>query len=377
MNDVVQDSSVELLEHKLPSGLVLAQATLNVQATLNSLSLAMIRQLDAALRSWAIRDDIAAVVLTGSGDKAFCAGGDIQALYFAMQQNHQHGEQVDRYPFEFFAQEYRLDYLIHTYNKPVICIGHGIVMGGGMGIFSAAKFRVLTETSKLALPEITIGLFPDAGASWSLSRMAAHQALFLGMTGSHLNPTDALTVGLGTHVVPQNERAGLLTALTTLPFTVDADSNEGLIVGLLDALPCVTLPDGEIHQVPEHSIDYTDLASQTQHLFTLQGKSPWIDRGLGNLRKGCPTTAGIVLEQLHRCKDTSLADMFRMEYNIASHCAINTDFAEGVRALLIDKDGAPRWRYTDLQTLPRAHVLSHFEALESPHPLADLGAAAV
>ncbi len=139
----------------------------------------------------------------------------------------------------------------------------------------------------------------------------------------------------------------------------------------------MTLPAGEIQQVPEHPIDYTDLAAQARHLLSLQGTSPWIDRGLANLQKGCPTTAGIVLEQLHRSAGMSLADMFRMEYNIASHCAINTDFAEGVRALLIDKDGAPKWQYADLQTLPRAHVLSHFEALQSPHPLADLGSTSV
>ncbi len=198
----------------------------------------MTRQLDAALRKWSVREDIAAVVLTGSGDKAFCAGGDIQALYVAMQKNHLRGEVVDHYPFEFFAEEYQLDYLIHTYNKPVICIGHGIVMGGGMGIFSAARFRILTQTSKLALPEITIGLFPDAGATWSLSRMAAHQALFLGMTGSHLNPSDALTVGLGTHVVAQDERAGLLHKLTALPFTADPDTNGNLIDGSAGSAAC-------------------------------------------------------------------------------------------------------------------------------------------
>jgi enoyl-CoA hydratase/carnithine racemase len=373
MSDVSEHSSVVLTEHSLASQLVLAEATLNVESTLNSLNLEMIQLLTQALDNWSKRPEVVAVLLTGAGEKAFCAGGDIQALYRAIVSNHQAEEVVNAYPFDFFAQEYALDYQLHTYHKPVICLGHGVVMGGGMGLFSAAEFRVSTERSKLALPEITIGLFPDAGATWSLNQMAPHQAVFLGLTGSHVNAADALTVGLATHVVPHAERSTLLTMLKSVSFSKDADANTQAIADALASLPAVDLPEGEIQQLPDFAITLDNLARQVQALENLEGQSRWIDRGLQNLRGGCPTTAGIVLEQLRRSTDMSLADMFRMEYNIACHCATNLDFAEGVRALLIEKDGSPHWQYPDIDTLPEAHVMAHFSSFETPHPLAGLG----
>jgi enoyl-CoA hydratase/carnithine racemase len=372
MSNAIEQSSVVFTEHELDSQLILAEATLNVESTLNSLNLEMIQLLSQALDEWAERPEVVAVLLTGAGEKAFCAGGDIQALYRAIVSNHQANEVVNRYPFDFFAQEYALDYLLHSYSKPVVCLGHGVVMGGGMGLFSAARFRVATERSKLALPEITIGLFPDAGATWSLNQMAPHQAVFLGLTGSHVNATDALTVGLATHVVPHAKRETLLAILKAASLSDNAALNMQLIADALASLPEVEMPAGEFQQLPAFATTFDNLTKQVQVLDELQGHSRWIDRGLQNLHSGCPTTAGIVLEQLRRSSDMSLADMFRMEYNIACHCAINQDFAEGVRALLIEKDGSPSWQYPDINTLPQAHVLDHFSTFETPHPLAGL-----
>jgi len=372
MSNVMEQGSVVFSEHMLASHLVLAEARLNVESTLNSLNLEMIQLLTQALDDWAKRPEVVAVLLTGAGEKAFCAGGDIQALYHAIVENNQAKAVINRYPFEFFAQEYALDYLLHSYSKPVICLGHGVVMGGGMGLFSAARFRVATERSKLALPEITIGLFPDAGATWSLNQMAPHQAVFLGLTGSHLNAADALAVGLATHVVPHAEREILLAKLKAVSFTEDTASNMQLIADSLAGLPDVEMPVAEIQQLPVFATTFDDLVKQVQVLDGLQGLSKWIDRGLQNLHGGCPTTAGIVLEQLRRSADMSLAEMFRMEYNIACHCATNLDFAEGVRALLIEKDGSPNWQYPDINTLPQAHVMAHFSTFETPHPLSGL-----
>ena len=120
-------------------------------------------------------ESVAAVVLTGSG-RAFSAGGDIQALYRAMAANHQAGERVDDYPYDFFEREYRLDYALHTYPKPLVALGHGVIMGGGLGIFAAADFRVVAENVRIALPEVSIGLFPDAGGTWLLKQLPEHEA---------------------------------------------------------------------------------------------------------------------------------------------------------------------------------------------------------
>lgn len=367
-------SDLPVLVHEIDvgSGLSVGHAQLNAEATLNSLSLEMIDLLDAALRKWADNASVAAVVITAVGDKAFCAGGDIQALYHAIGANHAAGEVVDDYPFRFFEQEYRLDYLLHTFAKPVVCLGHGIVMGGGLGIFSASRYRVLTDRSRLAVPEITIGLFPDAGASWTLGNMQPHHAAFLGLTGSHVNATDSLLTAMGTHVTDHGQREAWLTGLLALSWSGDNTQDHQLVQDYLDALPSVAMPDSELSHVPQRHIDAQDLLGEARAIFALEGSSKWIDRGIGNLRNGCPVTAGIVMEQLRRVPALSLADTFRMELTIATHCANNPDFLEGVRALLIDKDNAPQWSSTSLEDLSKEYVLSHFEPPWPSHPLADL-----
>ena len=143
---------VVLEERSTTSGHTLGIATLNFEKTLNSLSLPMIEILAPALARWNERNDVVAVLLRGAGERAFCAGGDIQALYHGMNRNHAAGMQVDDYPSRFFEAEYRLDYAIHSSRKPVICFGHGVVMGGGLGLFSAAQYRLVTATASMAAP---------------------------------------------------------------------------------------------------------------------------------------------------------------------------------------------------------------------------------
>lgn len=367
-----EENSVLVAEHEGAGGLVVGHAQLNVEVTLNALSLAMIRLLEAALRDWAAREEVVAVVITAAGDKAFCAGGDVQALYRAIDANHTAAEVVDDYPFRFFEEEYRLDFLIHTYPKPLLTLGHGIVMGGGLGILCASQFRVLTDRSRLAVPEITIGLFPDAGASWTLGKMQPHHASYLALSGSHVNAADSLVTGMGTHVIGHDSRAPWLQDLLQLPWSSERRANETLLSTWLEEGAGLTLADSELVNVPEREVDFLDLPGEVAALYELQGTSKWIDRGVGNLRNGCPTTAGIIVEQLHRVGAMSLADSFRMELTVATHCAQNTDFREGVRALLIDKDNTPDWAFGSIDALPRDHVLSHFVPPWDQHPLADL-----
>ena len=174
----------------------LGVATLNSEKTLNSLSLGMIDLLNPKLDAWEADPAIDAVILRGAGGRAFCAGGDIQALYASMTEDSTLAL-ADR----FFAQEYRLDYRLHRYPKPVVCLGTGIVMGGGLGLFIASSVRIVAPRSRIAMPELTIGLFPDAGASWLLKRLPWHLAAFLAMTGAQISGADALHIGLATHAV--------------------------------------------------------------------------------------------------------------------------------------------------------------------------------
>ena len=367
------DSPVVVAEYPVAGGRIVGHAQLSVPSTLNSLSLDMTRLLHKAYDDWAAREEVAAIVITGSGDKAFCAGGDIQALYRAICENHAAGEQVNDYPFRFFEEEYRLDYALRTATKPVITIGHGIVMGGGLGIFGSSQFRVLTERSRLAVPEITIGLFPDAGGTWTLGQMQPHHASFLGLTGSHANATDSLACGMGTHVVAHGERETLLDDLKALPWADDAAANSALVAECLAARTAPDLPVGELGAVAERVPDYADFTGEIAAVRSLAGQSDWVDRGIANLNNGCPTTAGIVVEQLRRVRQLDMAGSYRLELTVATHCALNDDFQEGVRALLIDKDNAPRWKFGSLEKLEWSHVLSHFDDPWPEHPLADLG----
>lgn len=368
-----EDAVVVLREIAVAGGRALGHAELNVESTLNSLSLDMIRLLTPALEDWRMRDEVVGVLITARGEKAFCAGGDIQALYHSIGENHAAGKIVNDYPYRFFAEEYRLDYALHTFPKPVLTIGHGIVMGGGLGIFGASRFRVLTEKSRLAVPEITIGLFPDAGGTWTLGRMQTHHASFLGLTGSQVNATDAQLCGMGTHLVAHNERHDLFHSLLGLNWGDDVKANIAMVEDLLDRLPVPDSPPGELALVEEREVFTDDFQREIATTRQLAGRSAWIDRGLSNLKNGCPTTAGIVLEQLRRVPQMSLAETFRMEFTVASHCADNKDFHEGVRALLIDKDNAPRWHDADLEQIDWGHVMSHFIEASTPHPLTDLG----
>ncbi|MCZ6711423.1 MAG: enoyl-CoA hydratase/isomerase family protein [Gammaproteobacteria bacterium] len=360
---------VLLFEHAAGSGCVLAEARLNLEPTLNSLSLEMIDIIDPALQNWAARPEIVAVLFTGSGDRAFCAGGDIQALYHAMVRNHQHGEVVDAYPFEFFEREYRFDYRIHTYPKPIIAVGHGVVMGGGVGILSAARYRVVTERSRIAMPEVTIGLFPDAGQTWLLRNMPQHQATFLGVTGSHMNGSDAMAVGLATHRVAGESRHEIRDALCAAQWLGDADA---VVNEVLSGLETGDFPDGQVHLIPETLSPAGEFGAVIAAINALKGTSDWIDGGIAAMNTGCPTTVGIVVEQLKRAGSMELADTFRMEMTVATHCANNHDFAEGVRALLIEKDNAPAWQFGDLASLPMAYIDDHFVEPWPQNPLSDL-----
>lgn len=365
------NSQVLIEEHATRDGRVVAEVTLNVEATLNSLSLDMARTIADALRAWRNDERIACVLFRGAGERAFCAGGDIQALYAAMVKNHAAGRVIDDYPWRFFEHEYRLDYLIHVFPRPVVALGHGVVMGGGLGIFSASRFRVVTEASRIACPEVTIGLFPDAGATWLLRNLAPAAAAFLGCTGSHINGADALHSGIGTHGVAAASRDKVLAALAGLGYAGD-DSDAARVDAVLTTLPAAPMPDLQLHAVPDELAVQGSYAEVAERIAALAGTSRWVDRGITTMRRGCPTSFGIVIEQLRRAQQLNLADCFRLEMTVAAHCARYEDFAEGVRALIVEKDNRPRWRFGSLAELDPAHVLSHFEPSWSMNPLHDL-----
>ncbi|MFA0811746.1 enoyl-CoA hydratase/isomerase family protein [Microbulbifer epialgicus] len=354
----------------------LAVATLNLPKALNALNLQMIELLSTQLDVWADDDDVAAVWIDGSGDKALCAGGDVVALY---QQSTPYGEVPDyRYTTDFFSREYRLDYKIHTYAKPIVVWGGGIVMGGGIGIMAGASHRIVTETTRMAMPEITIGLFPDVGASWFLNRMPGRLGLFLGLTGAQFNGADALFARMADRIIAQDQRELVLQSLSVLDFVADCTANHQLVDDCLKGLELSPLqrPESalrEHYDQVQQLTDFSNLPEVCAAVTAYQGVDKWLQRAATTLAGGSPLTPWIVWEQLRRARHLSLADVFRMELNLAVNLCASGHFKEGVRALLIDKDRAPKWLPASLGEINPQQVADCFVSpWNGEQPLADL-----
>lgn len=364
---------VVLLEERATAdGKRLAVATLNSERSLNSLSLEMIRALLPAMQGWAADDDVVAVFLQGAGEKAFCAGGDVRRICLAVQDN----GFDDPYAQAFFTEEYRLDYLIHMYPKPVIVWGHGIVMGGGIGLMSGASHRIATEASRLAMPEITIGLYPDVGGSYFLPRIKGRLGLFIGMTGVHLNAADALHIGLADLVIPASRRAAVIERLCGESWAEDAETRALQVSTVLMREPPPALAVSELARreaLLNERAASDELGTLYAALTAPAPEDPWLDRTASALAKGSPTSAALIHRQWQRGGSMSLADVFREELVISTQCARHPDFIEGVRALLVDKDNTPRWQPPTLAGVSEAWLAEHYTPpWQGPHPLADL-----
>ncbi len=361
------------------SGHKLGSAQLNAERSLNALSLSMIRMLDAQLRAWAADPTVTCVVLHASGEKAFCAGGDIRGLYHSMKDYQ--GAPPNPAAVAFFTEEYRLDYLLHRYPKPLLVWGAGIVLGGGLGLMVGASHRIVTETSRIGMPEISIGLFPDVGASWFLQRMPRCAGLFLALTGAHINGHDALVAGLADYLLRSGDREAVFSQLTNVAWTGDAGADRQALSTLLQELSkaaAAVLPVSNLQRhadVIETLCGPSSLKQVVANILAYAGDDAWLKRAASTLATGSPTTAALSWELQRRAQTMSLADTFRLELIVAVQCCAHPDLAEGVRALLIDKDNAPRWTPRTLDEITPAWLDEHFAEPPWPsgqHPLADL-----
>lgn len=357
-----------------PSGLRWGIATLNVPAALNALSPAMVEALASQLAHWATDPTVAGVWLQASGDKAFCAGGDLRQIYREIAgDNHR---QPNAAVQGFFSRQYALDHSIHTYPKPLLCWGHGIVMGGGLGLMAGASHRVVTPGSRLAMPEIGIGLYPDVGGSWFLRRMPGRVGLFLALTGAPLNAADALFCGLADHALPHTDKAAVLQALAQAPWTQDVQANRAGLSRLLAQHTAAALPASPVRahfdQI-QQLVAGEDLHDIDTRLRSLHTDDPWLAGAVAAYTQGCPTSAALAWTLWQRCLHLSLADVFRLEHTVSLGCCAHPNFAEGVRALLVDKDRQPRWVPERLADVTPAWIDAHFQALHpGVHPLASL-----
>ena len=360
------------------NGKKIGVATLNSEKSLNALSLPMVESLLPQLQAWQADNSISMVLLQGAGDKAFCAGGDIRDLYKAMLDKP--GEYAP-YVEEFFTKEYTLDYLIHTFGKPVLVWGNGIVMGGGLGLMAGASHRVVTATSRIAMPEMAIGLYPDVGASWFLNRMPAGCGLFLGLTGASINAADAKFIGLADNFLLHERKDALLQKLLGINWGDTIALNHQKLSDVLRSeedqcrtqmpLSNIRPHQGDIEALAKHD----SLQSVIAAVNAMQGEDKWLQKAKESLAYGSPITAHIVFELLKLGQSKILADSFRLELGLSVQCGKLGEFTEGVRALLMDKDLQPKWQYKTVDEVPQSVIDELFRSpwAANEHPLRDLG----
>lgn len=359
-------------EHKI------GVATLDNAAALNALTLDMLQLIKDKFVQWQDDDDIVCILLEGQGEKAFCAGGDVRAMHDVMRDKTP--DETKAFCSHFFGVEYECDFLLHTYYKPIIAWGEGIVMGGGMGLYMGSSHKVVTPSSRIAMPEISIGLYPDVGGTWFLNRLDEGVGLFLGLTGAIVNATDAIGTHLADHLVLAEHKSTLLEQLQIAEWESVEDAYE-VVTEILENLSEQVLdgiPEPQLLAVMEpiqEACKGDSVIQVVDNILAIEGNSQWLERAKTNLRTGSPITAHICYRQINDFHHTSLADCFRLELSISVRCALLGEFQEGVRARLVDKDGSPNWKYASVAEVDSAVIDELFTSLwsEDDHPLAQLG----
>lgn len=348
--------------------------TLNRPQVLNALSLPMIRALTHCLLAW--RDDpaVAAVAIRGTGKTgpfgAFCAGGDLRFFHQAVLAD---DPQLD----DFFTEEYVLNHLIHDYPKPYIAFMDGIVMGGGMGISQGAQIRIVTERTKMAMPETHIGLFPDVGGGYFLSRCPGFSGEWLALTGEIIGAGQALELGLADTCFDAAKLASAWNALASTDFARAGAIDQWL------AMFSVAAP--QHGAVASAKIDhYFSLATVPAIVRALEADtSAWAQHCAASLRKRSPLMLHVVLAQIRRARNMTLADDLRLERDMVHHCfhpqhlgrtASQSETMEGIRALAVDKDHTPHWNPARIEEITPDMVTPFFNSPWTPrtHPLRTL-----
>jgi enoyl-CoA hydratase len=335
----------------------LATLTINRPRALNALTLDNYRRFAPALRAWAADPSVNAVVVRGAGERAFCAGGDVRAVYEAGR-----GTSGDPdLPAVFFREEYELICEIHRFPKPYLAIIDGITMGGGAGISVNGAYRVATERTLFAMPETAIGLFPDVGATRFLTRCPGHIGRYLGLTGARLTAADTLYCGFATHFLPHERVDELIAVLRETP---RRQIQQVLSRFAVDPGPA---PLAALRRAIDRCFAADTVEEVLGALDAEAGAggewAGWARETHDTLLTKSPTSLKITLRQLQIGREYGLEAALALEYRLTQHVMAGHDFYEGVRAMLIDKDQIPRWRPATLAEVDDSVLDAYFASI--------------
>ncbi|HKX07404.1 MAG TPA: enoyl-CoA hydratase/isomerase family protein [Stellaceae bacterium] len=342
-----------LLERRGALGIV----TLNRPKALNTLSLAMYRVMDPKLLEWGRDSSVRGILVRGAGDRAFCAGGDVRAIYDARA--HPNGAAGD-YKADFFREEYRLVERIHRFPKPYVALMDGIAMGGGLGVSVNGSHRVTTERSVSAMPEVHIGLFPDVGATRYLNRCPGRIGLYLALTGARIKAADMLYVGFATHHARHERLAELTDALAAIDWGAERAQVNTVLSSFHED------PGEPPLRARRTEIDRCFAGGSVEAILDALARedSDWARETRATIERVSPISLKITFHQMRLGEaGVDIEQALALEYRMTQHVMAGHDFFEGIRAVLVDKDQKPRWEHATVADVSEADVARYFESL--------------
>ena len=353
----MSDQENEIIARKSGS---IGRITLNRPKALNALNTGMVHAMTEALLAWADDDDVKAVLVDGAGEKGFCAGGDILML-------HQSGQAGDGRAWEFWRDEYRLNTLIKRYPKPYIALMDGITMGGGVGVSVHGSHRIATDRTMFAMPETGIGFHPDVGGAYFLPRLPGETGMWMGLTGARLKAPDAIAIGLATHYTPAGDVERLIASLEAADLSGEddleilleehsgdpGDSDLAATQGLIDA-----------------AFAGDDIAAMLARME--EAGDSWSVKQASILKSKSPTSLVMTLKALRKGAGLSFEDVMRQDLRLSMACLAGTDFHEGVRAVIVDKDNSPQWSPASLDAVDAAAIEKAFDPLKGDEEMSFL-----